>query len=326
MTQDRPPQYKPWVKPPSQTERPDFSAVLAKIKDALTKDYGGVDWWKRRVEGTPLENDVPVRAATVALELLTNENTRAKSAPPEGEPDFKVIAKDILSKLHLRIRSAMGKGPIKEYPPSDGAVTLVEGKLCEAYHLGQASHHAPPEGEPDLTEAWDKLQPPTKRVGLAARPKVEDVDVLRGQLAEITVDRDEWKQQHENLVSVRETDIANLAAKIDGLKAELDRRKGDACTRLHNLCEAHQEDLDKSPYTLEEWEQVDQEIVELQRKLREAKAELAKREAELAEADECLAWLDEAAQDDLVMPPPDQFEEWNQKALARHAARQQQKD
>jgi hypothetical protein len=31
------------------------------------------------------------------------------------------------------------------------------------------------------------------------------------KIAELTADRDEWKQQHENLLSVRDTDLAVLA-------------------------------------------------------------------------------------------------------------------
>lgn len=116
---------------------------------------------KDRLAGSPLCGDMIARnpdnhtdqwlvAAKYFADNFEIENTRLQLVLPAVEPDFKVIAKDILSKLHLRIQSAMGKGPIKEYPPSDGAVTLVEGKLCEAYHLGQASQPAPPEGEPNF--------------------------------------------------------------------------------------------------------------------------------------------------------------------------------
>lgn len=34
---------------------------------------------------------------------------------------------------------------------------------------------------------------------------------LKQRLREVTTDRDEWREQHENLVSVRSTDLAAVA-------------------------------------------------------------------------------------------------------------------
>lgn len=61
-------------------------------------------------------------------------------------------------------------------------------------------------------------------------------------------------------------DIAS--AHMDGLetvRAEIDRRKGDPVTRLHNVCEALHEQTDESPFTREEWERVDKQTAVLQR-------------------------------------------------------------
>jgi Lon protease-like protein len=40
---------------------------------------------------------------------------------------------------------------------------------------------------------------------------------LTAKLAEVAADRDEWKQQHENLVEVRRRDLAALAKKLNDL-------------------------------------------------------------------------------------------------------------
>lgn len=49
------------------------------------------------------------------------------------------------------------------------------------------------------------------------------------------------------------------AAEIARLTAELNRRKGDPSTRLHNLCEAIAEEADGSEFSREEWERIDAE-------------------------------------------------------------------
>jgi hypothetical protein len=57
---------------------------------------------------------------------------------------------------------------------------------------------------------------------------------------------------------------------VDAMFAEIDRRKGDPSTRLHNLCEAIAEEADGSEFSREEWERIDAENV----KLRASKADL----------------------------------------------------
>lgn len=62
---------------------------------------------------------------------------------------------------------------------------------------------------------------------------------------------------------VRESALASLIAERDALRAEVDRRKGDPCTRLHNLCEAIEEEAASSVFSREEWDRIDAENVEL---------------------------------------------------------------
>lgn len=245
--------------------------------------------------------------------FVASWNTRPQPAPPSTETHPMTVHLSGPDPYGVKSTAPpAGELKLPDWPKRDGFCPVCNGN---DYDVPCAYSTERPTG------CWRAY-----RLGLAARPKVEDAEVLHGQLAEITADRDEWKQQHENLVSVRQTDIANLAAKIDDLKQELDRRKGDPRTRLHNLCEALQEDLDKSPYTREEWEQVDREIVELQRKLREAEANLAEREAELAKADAVIA--EYVALDvifDAEKEPTMKSLDNQREAQRRHAARQQQR-
>lgn len=261
----------------------------------------------------------PVRPMPPDGDVLFDEaqisNTRPQPAPPAGEPDF------------MRDAETFAR---KENAPF-GVERLLRQFGQRMYRLGLAAQPKVEDAEVAEFIAVLRLAPADLSGANIAwfdrcRKAADLLERLAGELAEVTVDRDEWKQQHENLVGVRQTDIANLAAKIDDLKRELDRRKGDPRTRLHNLCEALQEDLDKSPYTREEWEQVDREIVELQHKLRATVAKLAEREAELAKADAVIA---EYVRDDVIFdaekePTLKTFDN-QREAQRRHAARQQQK-
>ena len=51
------------------------------------------------------------------------------------------------------------------------------------------------------------------------------------------------------------------ADEVERLRAELDRRKGDPVTRLHNLCEGIAADADCTEWSHEEWERIDREKV-----------------------------------------------------------------
>ena len=78
--------------------------------------------------------------------------------------------------------------------------------------------------------------------------------------------------------------VAALRSERDKLEAEINRRKGDPSTRLHNLCEAIAEEAHESAYSREEWERIDAENA----KLRADVAALRKSHADLLEALEVL--------------------------------------
>jgi hypothetical protein len=59
--------------------------------------------------------------------------------------------------------------------------------------------------------------------------------------------------------------IAEQASEITALRAELNRRKGDPVTRLHNICEAVEE-VDNA-YSKEEFERLEAEIAALRRRV-----------------------------------------------------------
>ena len=51
---------------------PDAQHVTyAEVLKAMTEEMRAHPWWRKQVEGTPLENDLPVRAANVAARLFT---------------------------------------------------------------------------------------------------------------------------------------------------------------------------------------------------------------------------------------------------------------
>jgi chromosome segregation ATPase len=58
-----------------------------------------------------------------------------------------------------------------------------------------------------------------------------------------------------------------LEAEIEHLDAEINRRKGDPRTRLHNLCEGLERDKHDSPYSAESWDQLTEENNQLRRDL-----------------------------------------------------------
>lgn len=89
------------------------------------------------------------------------------------------------------------------------------------------------------------------------------------------------------------------AEAADRAERELNRRKGNAVTRLHNLCEALEERADESPFTREEWDRIDKENVRLQQERDEARAAEAayRRHADTLYVQPLLEWgsgLDEA--------------------------------
>ena len=57
--------------------------------------------------------------------------------------------------------------------------------------------------------------------------------------------------------------LEESAKQISNLEAELDRRKGDSVTRLHNICEGIGEEADKSAFSREEWDRIDKENLRL---------------------------------------------------------------
>lgn len=68
----------------------------------------------------------------------------------------------------------------------------------------------------------------------------------------------EWHPQDE---------ITRLRAELELAKAEIERRKDDPVTRLHNICEAIAEEADGSEFSREEWERIDAENLSLRKQL-----------------------------------------------------------
>ena len=93
----------------------------------------------------------------------------------------------------------------------------------------------------------------------------------------LTTQRDEWRQQHENLLSVRETDNKNLSERIsvvDRENAEL-KQKLDRYTRMSESGETLGDHLD----LVESHTELERENAELRKQLEQAKAEQRKTDA-----------------------------------------------
>lgn len=69
-------------------------------------------------------------------------------------------------------------------------------------------------------------------------------------------------------------EIERLQKEVQALTLEIDRRKGDPSTRLHNICEAVSAEADSSVFSREEWDRIDAENVAL-RAVGKAAASLA---------------------------------------------------
>jgi len=77
--------------------------------------------------------------------------------------------------------------------------------------------------------------------------------------------------------TVKECDIGFKVVPVScavALEQELNARKGDPTTRLHNICAALEEDKGNSPYTAEAWDQLDAENQNLRRTLAAKLSEL----------------------------------------------------
>lgn len=64
--------------------------------------------------------------------------------------------------------------------------------------------------------------------------------------------------------------VRSLADEVERLTREINRRKGNPVTRLHNLCEGLE---DVEPYGLEEWNRIDTENADLRKRAELAEAE-----------------------------------------------------
>ena len=53
------------------------------------------------------------------------------------------------------------------------------------------------------------------------RPKIGEIETLRGERDAAVRESAEWKQEHENLLSVRDADLAALSSTIETLRAQL---------------------------------------------------------------------------------------------------------
>lgn len=104
----------------------------------------------------------------------------------------------------------------------------------------------------------------------------DTIESLRSELAaerEKASGRTQYCLQCENLARQLEAEREKVASRdevivqrnnmLNRADAELDRRKGDARTRLHNLCEGIAQDRDGSEFSREEWERIDSENLRL---------------------------------------------------------------
>lgn len=66
------------------------------------------------------------------------------------------------------------------------------------------------------------------------------------------------------------------------MEMEINRRRGDPCTRLHNLCEGLEADKQNSPYSAESWDELIAENDRLRRELSSAEARALAAENEAA--------------------------------------------
>ena len=74
---------------------PNWTTVLQKITKAMETH----EWWGRRIVGTPLENDLPVRATKVILNNMTIWKT---GIPPNSRPVLAVTISDVVGSLKKR--------------------------------------------------------------------------------------------------------------------------------------------------------------------------------------------------------------------------------
>jgi hypothetical protein len=54
------------------------------------------------------------------------------------------------------------------------------------------------------------------------KPKLDEIETLRAERDSALRDAAEWKQEHENLLSVRDADLAVLSAQLTTLQAKLE--------------------------------------------------------------------------------------------------------
>lgn len=138
----------------------------------------------------------------------------------------------------------------------DHAESVCHGAVS---HVGAANY---PERE---QEAHSRVRDIFQDVRAELDDKQREIDRLCAILS----------QQEERRRIYATVDAEQLAAAIaerDALSrqlseavGELNRRKGDAATRLHNICENLSEQANESPFTREEWERIDAENVALRR-------------------------------------------------------------
>ena len=101
---------------------------------------------------------------------------------------------------------------------------------------------------------------------------------------QITLDILNGSSSHEHMDKFRTIDIDDyerrkamaeeLKIRVRELETELDVRKGDPVTRLHNLCRGLEASSVDNPYSQEEWDEVDKEIVRLKKQVRDLEGEL----------------------------------------------------
>jgi len=65
---------------PSACSAPDFTEVLKRMKHIMQAH----PWWKKRIDGTPLANDLPVRAAVECCEIIRELQNASLERLPEG--------------------------------------------------------------------------------------------------------------------------------------------------------------------------------------------------------------------------------------------------
>jgi predicted nucleic acid-binding Zn-ribbon protein len=117
--------------------------------------------------------------------------------------------------------------PLPERPEGTGDWTAWETRLLNAYtdtRVAQATHPLLEEIERLKQRCFDLGEYKGSGINRVVKDRDELSDTIerqKGVIAALTQDRDEWKQQHENLLEVKRQDLMALEKRITGLEATI---------------------------------------------------------------------------------------------------------